>query len=141
MVGKIVLDSSAIVALFFKEDVSDEVEKEVNRFNEYYTVDQAFSEVANAAWKKVYIYGEDENISKQALKKAMEFMSKICKVVDSSSLIDPAFDIALKTGITVYDALFVALASKLNEKLITTDEKLWKKLQNSKYSNLIVCIK
>ncbi len=140
MVGRVVLDSSAIVALFFKEDVSDSVEEEVNRFSEYYTVDLAFSEVANAAWKKVHIYGEDKDISKQALKKAMEFMSKICKVVDSLSLIDLAFDIALEMSITVYDALFIALSSKLDEKLITTDDKLWKKLQDSKYSDLIICI-
>ncbi len=141
MGDRVVLDSSAIVALFFKEDVSDKVEEEVDRFSEYYTVDQAFSEVANAAWKKVYVYGEDKDLSKQALRKAVEFVSKICKVVDSLSLIDSAFDIALDVSITVYDALFVALASKLNEKLITTDDKLWKKLQDSRYSNLVICIK
>ena len=141
MKDKVVLDSSAIAALFFKEDFSDKVEEAIGEFKDYYTVSQAISEVANVAWKKVHIYGEDEKISKEALRKAIEFIEKICEVVDNRLLIESAFEFALTTGITVYDALFVALAYKLGVKLVTTDEKLWRKLRSTEYSDIIICVK
>jgi predicted nucleic acid-binding protein len=141
MKGKVVLDSSVIVALFFKEDLSDKVEEVVENYTEFYTVSQAFSEVANAAWKEVRIYGEDENLSKLALKKAVEFMTNVCCVVDSKALLDQAFEIALKYDLTVYDALFVVLAMNLNEKLVTTDKQLWEKLKETELFHLIECIK
>lgn len=42
-----VLDSSAIVALFFREESSDRVEEVLKSYSEYYTTSQAFSDVAS----------------------------------------------------------------------------------------------
>ncbi|RLI89194.1 MAG: PIN domain-containing protein [Archaeoglobales archaeon] len=140
MKGKVVLDSSAIVALFFQEDVSERVEEVVEKYSEYYTVSQAYSEVANAAWKRVRIYGEDEGLSKQALEKAVEFMDRVCRVEDSKILLNSAFEIALKNGITVYDALFIALAMKLNEKLVTTDRKLYDRIKKTELVKFVKCV-
>ena len=55
------LNLSAIAALFFKEDFSDKVEEAIGQF-------KAILEVANVAWRKVHIYGEDEEISKETLR-------------------------------------------------------------------------
>ncbi len=140
MEGKVVLDSSTIVALFFREDMSERVEEEVEKYSEYYTVSQVFSEVANAAWKRIRIYGEDRDLSKQALEKAVEFISKVCRVEDTKTLLSSAFELALRDGIALYDALFVALAMKLNEKLLTTSSSFLSPLPHSKFSFCILLL-
>ena len=140
MHGKIVLDSSAVVALFFREEASDRAEEVVGKYSERYTVSQVYSEVANAAWKRVRFYGEDEELVRQALDSAIEFVDGVCEVVDARELLDRAFDLSLELGITVYDALFVALAAKLNTKLVTTDAKLVEKLRGTKLESLIELI-
>jgi len=140
MKGKVVLDSSAIVALFFKEELSDEVEKIVEEYSDYYTVSQSYSEVANVAWKKVRIYGEDEELSKQALENAVDFIEKVCKVEDNRSNLNQAFELAVKYDLTVYDALFIVLAMKLNEKLLTTDRKLYDRVRGTDLEGFIECV-
>lgn len=59
---------------------------------------------------------------------------------DPIKLLDQASDLSLELGITVYDALFVALAAKLNTKLVTTDAKLVEKLRGTKLESLIELI-
>ena len=141
MSDKVVLDSSAIAALFFKEESSDKVEGVVRGCSEYHTVDQAYSEVASVAWKRVKIYGEDEEIVRQALESAIEFIDKVCKVVDGRSILNQAFELAVEQGITVYDALFVALAVKLGKKLLTTDVKLYKRIRDTSLGEFVKCIR
>lgn len=140
MKGKVVLDSSTIVALFFKEELSDKVEEIVEKHSDYYTVSQAYSEVANAAWKKVRIYGEDKELSKQALENAIDFIEKVCKVEDNRSILNKAFEMAVKYGLTVYDALFIVLAMKLNEKLLTTDRKLYDRVRGTDLEKFVECL-
>jgi len=140
MSGKIVLDSSVIAALFFREELSDTVEEIVEGYQEYYTVSQAYSEVANVAWKRIKIHGEDEEISKQALKNAIEFIERICEVVDNKLVLNQAFELAVKYGVTVYDALFIALAIKLEEKLITTDRRLYNMIRSTDLERFVECV-
>ncbi len=137
MSGKIVLDSSVVVALFFKEEASGKAEEIVGKHSERYTVSQVYPEVANAAWKRVKFYGEDAELVRQALDSAIEFIDGVCEVVDARELLDRAFDLSLEYGVTVYDALFVALAAKLSAKLVTLDRKLYEKLEGTKLKGLV----
>lgn len=82
-----------------------------------------------SAWKRIKIYGENEELSRQALESAIEFIDKV--VEDSGHVLEKAFKLAVEYGITVYDALFVSLAVSLNAKLITTDRKLYEKLKGT----------
>ncbi len=43
------LDSSVVLAVFFREEVSDRAEKVVEKHQKRYTVSQVYPEVANAA--------------------------------------------------------------------------------------------
>ena len=126
--------------MFFKEGLSDEVEKIVEEYSEYYTVDISYSEVANAVWRKVRIYGEDEELSKRALDVAVDFIEKVCRVEDSRALLNQAFELAVKHNLTVYDALFIVLAMKLNEKLLTTDRKLYSKVEGTDLGKFVKCL-
>ncbi|RLI83351.1 PIN domain-containing protein [Archaeoglobales archaeon] len=135
--NKVVLDSSVIVALFFKEELSDKVEETVEKFSEFHTVSQAYAEVANATWKRVKIYGEDEELSKQALGLALEFIDKICEVEDSRAILDSAYGMAVRYNVTVYDALFISLAMKVDSKLITIDRKLFERVKGTELERFV----
>lgn len=128
---KLILDSSAIAALFFKEEHSQKVEEIVEKSSQIYTVSQAYSEVANAAWKRVIIYGEDNELVREAVGRATDFITNVCKVEQMKNILTPAFELALENEITVYDALFIKLAIDLDGVVVTTDRKLSNKVNES----------
>ena len=49
--------------------------------------------------------------------------TEVIKMVNQEKYLSKAFEIAVRNRITVYDALFVALARELNVELITSDTK------------------
>jgi len=134
---KIVLDSSAIAALFFKDPFSNAVERTLKHYNEYYTVDFATAEVANVAWKRIILFNEDKETIKDALNDAVNFIETLCHVVSTSKLYKDALNIAINTRITIYDAVFLALANALKTKLLTCDTKLKNRLTGTKYFDLL----
>lgn len=69
---KLILDSSAISAIFFRENKSDAVENEIKKYDDLLTVDLAYSEVLNIAWKRVTFFGDNKNVILQALKNAYQ---------------------------------------------------------------------
>ena len=119
----IIIDSSAIISLYFPEKYSEEVDKFLQKESDVHTLDLAFYEVTNTIRKKVakkeITITDAENIYKK-IKDLFESL-KIHRV---DEVIDDAFELALRYNITVYDASFVQLAIKYNGKLLTTDERL-----------------
>ena len=88
------------------------------------TVDLAVKEVLNTIWRDYYVR---RTIS---LDTAMRLQQVLSSMTGINILVEPedkyvlrAFEIALKTGITVYDALYIALAVEKNTPLVTLDEK------------------
>jgi predicted nucleic acid-binding protein len=88
------------------------------------TVDLAVKEVLNTIWRDYYVR---RTIS---LDTAMRLQQVLSSMIGINILVEPedkyvsrAFEIALKTGTTVYDALYIALAVEKNMPLVTLDEK------------------
>ena len=54
----------------------------------------------------------------------MQIKASAFEVHPITTLIEPAFEIALATGRTVYDSIYLALATALDCKLVTADKKL-----------------
>jgi predicted nucleic acid-binding protein len=79
-------------------------------------------EVGNAIWKafiKNYITKDD------ALKRFLNLIKLtkyVIKLVNEIDLIEKANEIAIKTKITLYDSLYIALALKEKAKLLTLDD-------------------
>jgi len=124
MSDRVVLDSSVIAAIFFKEAISSAAE-EVVRDGDVITTDFALVEVANVAWKRHRFFGEDAELMEKALDSCRKFVEEICKVVHAAELVEDAFKIAVEEKITVYDALFVAASEKTAAKLVTADVRLY----------------
>ncbi len=134
----IVLDSSVIAALFFPEPYSDWAEDIVRNYDYLYTIDLAYAEVMNVAWKKIVRFKLDQNTILTALDKALGFISNVCEVIEAKTIWKNAIKIAIETEITSYDALFLALSLMKKIKLTTIDKKLAEKLMNSKYKEIII---
>jgi predicted nucleic acid-binding protein len=83
--------------------------------------DLLFPEVGNIAWKKV---GRGELTSDQASAIVRLLAAAPLEVHPCGPLIEAALEIALRTGRTVYDSLYLALAVHLKGRLVTADERL-----------------
>jgi predicted nucleic acid-binding protein len=123
MHDKIVMDSCVIAAIFLPEAITDKaIEAAVD--HECTTVDLAYTEVANAAWKRAVYTGQDMQTVKTSLDDAMAFIKETCDVIPADELIIPAWDLACRHRITIYDALFVAASIRCDAPLVTADKRL-----------------
>ncbi len=132
-----VLDSSVIAALFFSDPCSEEAEKAVLGFKSLYTLDLSVAEVANVAWKRIVLFGENPETVRSLLRQAVLFINEACVKVGSSEVYEKALNIGVEFSIPVYDSLFLALAEKLEGKLLTCDKKLEDKLKETRYHEII----
>lgn len=123
MPDKIIIDSCIIAAIFLPEQITG---KAIDAAADHscITVDLAYTEVANAAWKRVLHAGNDPVLIKTYLDNAIAFIRETCEVIPSEDLITPAWDIACRHKITIYDALFVAASIQSNASLVTADTRL-----------------
>ena len=58
----------------------------------------------------------------------------------SAPLMQAALEIALRTGRTVYDSLYLALAVQLDSRVLTADEKLYHALKDGPLRERVVWI-
>ena len=114
----IVADASVIVSFVLEEPGW---ENYIDILEYCFTVDHAVKEVLNAIWKS-YRNGvlslEEAVLKSQVLKKMINVNVLLFDEVD---LLDEAFKISLGHNITVYDALYIALALKLRKPFATLD--------------------
>ena len=131
------VDSCVIAALVTPEEYSNWASKMLSASESLHVLDLNFYEVANAIKHKVSDRFSAKD-AQDAFKQAKELMN-LYTVHSSSEVVADAMTIALELDITVYDAAFLALAEKLDSKLLTLDRKLAKTLQNTKYHGRIEC--
>jgi len=107
--------------------------------DEWISLELVYYEVANAIWKKykkLKIIGRKE--AYEAVDKALDTLKYLIKTYPYSELLKESFKTAEELNITVYDAAYIALAKKLNAKFITLDEELYRRLEDTEYSKIII---
>jgi predicted nucleic acid-binding protein len=135
MPTEIVVDSSVVAALVTPEQYSDWASKKLSEYNDFHALDLNYYEVANAIkYKKSDRFDAKDTL--KAFNQATEILD-LYAVHNFSEVINNALAIAIELNITVYDAAFLALAQKLNAKLLTLDQKLVKKIEGTKYFSLM----
>ncbi len=135
----IVLDASAIAALYLPELYSDWIRKLVERYDVYHVLDLTVYELCNVLWKRTYLRRELKVEHAEALWDSIKrFIETLCIVHRYSEVLDRALRISLTYGITVYDASYIALARKINAKLVTLDQKLAQKLRGTDLRDILI---
>lgn len=136
MPDEVILDSSVIAAMFFKEDASIRALDAAAK-SDLITLDLAIAEVGNVAWKQVVLCGADKDQTLVAFKKCQSFISEACELVRAEDLTIRAYNIAVETRTAFYDSLFLAAAEARQVPLLTLDRKLYEKARSTRNVQLI----
>lgn len=120
-----VVDASLVVKWFVPEVHSVAARKWLDASHDYLAPDLIFPEVGNAIWKKVR-KGELSPEEAQGLVSDLSVVG--VETVSMRALASDAHALAVRTGITVYDATYLTLAVRLQTKVITGDDRFARKL-------------
>ncbi|MEZ0249155.1 MAG: type II toxin-antitoxin system VapC family toxin [Thermoproteus sp.] len=133
---RLVVDASALGALYFPEPQSDYVAEALGGCGECHSVDLIYYEFANVVGKRVVLGELEAGVGRRVVEEAYRLLSTFV-MHRAEDLILDAYGLALDLGITVYDGAYVAAARRAGAKLLTTDNKLISALRNRGLSSLV----
>lgn len=116
-----VVDASLVVKWFVPEVDSDAARRWLDASHDYLAPDLLFPETGNTVWKKVR-RGELSPDDGQRLAADLSVIG--VEAVSMRGLLPDACAVALHAGITVYDAIYLTLAVRLETQVITGDDRL-----------------
>jgi predicted nucleic acid-binding protein len=99
--------------------------------------DLLFIEMSNSLWKLVR---RGEMAAPRAIEIIEEITASPFVTFSEQSLAQDALDLAVATGLTAYDASYVALAIRLDKILITADERLVRKVAGTRSANHVTLL-
>ncbi len=116
-----VVDASVVIKWFIPEIHSDAARRLLEQDHQYFAPDLLFAETANVIWKKV----RTSQLSPvQGAQLIADLAAIAVETVPCRPLAHDAYSLATAMGRTVYDALYLALAVRLETQMITADERL-----------------
>ncbi len=116
-----VIDASVVAAALFGETHGDAARAILVSGVQLRAPDLIYAELANVIWKR-YHRGEIDETEAAGL--MSDVMALLLEVAPSQQLAAPALELAMRTGRTVYDCLYVALAVQLKTVVVTLDRRL-----------------
>jgi predicted nucleic acid-binding protein len=120
-----VVDASLVVKWFVPEVHSVAARKWLDASHDYIAPDLVFPEAGNAIWKKVR---RGELTPKDAQSLVNDLSAVGVEAVSMRALVSDAHALAVRAGITVYDATYLTLAVRLETQVITGDDRFARKL-------------
>jgi predicted nucleic acid-binding protein len=116
-----VIDASVVIKWFVPEIHSDAARRLLAATHHYVSPDLLFPEVGNAIWKKVR---RGELTAEDGRRLTVDISRIAIETVSTRGLMIDAHTLAVATGVTVYDAMYLALAVRLKTELVTADDRL-----------------
>jgi predicted nucleic acid-binding protein len=116
-----VVDASVVAAAFFPEPGRDAARAILASGGTLLAPDLLLAEVASVMWKR---HGRGELAASEAEALLADVLRLPIEYVPAAGLIDVALPLALRTGRTVYDCLYLALAIRHRTVLVTGDLRL-----------------
>jgi predicted nucleic acid-binding protein len=120
-----VVDASLVVKWFVPEIHSEAARRWLGASHDYVAPDLLFCEAGNAVWKKVRRKELDEDEGRQLV---VDLAQVAVETVATRSLLQDALPLARTAGITVYDAMYLTLAVRLDTEVITGDDRFAEKI-------------
>jgi predicted nucleic acid-binding protein len=116
-----VVDANVVVKWFVPERLSEEAARLLDERYELASPDLLWPELGNVLWKKA----RAGQLTGQETARIVQALDQFPVAVFPSRLVlEGALEIALETGRSVYDSVYVALAVALECPLVTADERL-----------------
>jgi predicted nucleic acid-binding protein len=117
----VVVDASIVVKWFLPEQSSEEARQLLDESLELVAPDLVYAEAGNAVLKRVRMRQLEAPIARRMV---ADIATIALQPVPSQVLLKDAMGVAISAGITVYDALYLALAVRLETQLVTADARL-----------------
>jgi predicted nucleic acid-binding protein len=132
-----VVDASVAAKWFLQEDYSDSAVLLLDKQNQLHSPDFLMLEIDSLVLKRIRrgdILLKDGRDIRKAIRSFPLFYHSYL------SLLDPAWEIAKKSGCSVYDCLYVALGILLNCTVVTADRTLFEKLKRRDFADSIMWV-
>lgn len=120
-----VVDASLVIKWFVPEVDSDAARRWLDASHDYLAPELLFPEAGNTVWKKVR---RGELSPDDGRRLATDLSVIAVEAVSMRGLLPDAHALALRTGMTVYDATYLALAVRLETQVITGDDRFARRL-------------
>ena len=117
-----VVDASVVISRFVKESYTSHTIALFTRLNSgdiFYVPEFCRLECINVLWKHVRFQGVARE---QAIQAVQDLLALPLTIASIESVYGRALELGLDHGLAVYDAIYIALAEKLDCPLITADE-------------------
>ena len=135
--SRLVVDSSVVIKWWVPEVHSIDALRYLDPDLDRDAPELLLAEMSNILWKKV---GRGELTQAEADKIAKDLEQADINVHPMSSLFRPGLSIALATGRSAYDSIYLALADSLSTRVVTADRRLYNSLQGGPYAHLVLWI-
>ncbi len=119
--SRLVIDASVLIKLFISEEGSRKAAAALKKADVLLAPDLLLAEAGNILWKYVR---REELTAADANGLLGDMLQMPIQFTATRELIDPALKIAIETGRTVYDCLYLAMATQFKAVLLTADERL-----------------
>ena len=116
-----VVDASVVVKWFVPEIHSEAARRLLDLPHTYFAPDLLFAETANTVWKKIR---RNELKPEHGRRLVADISRAAIDAVPCRLLAEDAHALAVATDRTVYDCLYLALARRLNTRMLTADDRL-----------------
>jgi predicted nucleic acid-binding protein len=128
-----VVDASVGIKLFLVEPLSERADALFAHLaadppGQFYVPDLFFIECTNVLWKYVRRFGYPADAARQDV---ADLTRLPLYVVPTATLAEAALDLAVQYGSTVYDSAYIVLARELSLPLVTADEALARRFEDT----------
>lgn len=127
-----VVDASVLAKLFVAEEGSERTRALLETASEIWTSAHALAELAEVLCRKVAL-GE---VSREQCRLALDVAVRLVSSEPLNGIVGAAAQIAQDLNLSVYDTLYLALAEKRGETLITWDQRLLRGVQGSRFETI-----
>lgn len=132
-----VVDTSVCIKWFIPENLWQPASSLLDPRFDLHAPDLIYSELGNVLWKKTL---RKEITSLEALE-IVACLKRTPLIVHAADvLIEQALSIAIRTGRSVYDCLYLALACQIDARMVTSDQRLLNALHDTEYRRHVVWI-
>lgn len=118
----LVIDASVAVKWFVQEDLSPEAWSLLEAKHRLIAPELIVAELANVVWKKT-IRQEIDFTQAQSIIRSIVLPSFISEFIETTTLSEQAFALAVQWNHPVYDCFYAACAEALSAPLVSADEK------------------
>jgi predicted nucleic acid-binding protein len=128
-----VVDASVGIKLFLVEPLSDRADALFAHLaddppGQFYVPDLFFIECTNILWKYVQRFGYPAGVAQQDV---ADLTKLPLRVVSTVALAQAALELSVQHGSTAYDSAYIVLARQLSLPLVTADEALVRRFENT----------